>query len=90
MNTLQTSGPTEVNLNKAKETMIRDYETNAEQNNYWLNKIKGSLYNESELLTIEQIQQMINNVTTDDIKKAAGKYFNSNHYLRVVLRPEEK
>ncbi|MBU2554993.1 MAG: insulinase family protein [Bacteroidetes bacterium] len=90
MNALQTSGPTEVNLNKAKETMIRDYETNAEQNNYWLNKIKGSLYNESELLTIEQIQQMINNVTTDDIKKAAGKYFNSNHYLRVVLRPEEK
>jgi zinc protease len=89
MNNLRESGPTAVNLGKAKETLIRDYETNAEQNKYWLGKIQGSLFNQSEMLTIKEIQDMISAVTAEDIQKMAKKYFDSEHYLRVVLLPEE-
>ncbi|MFA5417188.1 MAG: insulinase family protein [Bacteroidales bacterium] len=89
MNNLRESGPTAVNLGKAKETLIRDYETNAEQNKYWINKIQGSLFNQSKMLTIKEIQDMISAITADDIQKMAKKYFDSEQYLRVVLLPEE-
>ncbi len=89
MAALQTNGPSAVNLNKAKETLLRDYETNAEQNNYWLRKIKGSLYYQSDLLTIEEINNIIHEISAEDIQRAANKYFNKDHYLKVVLLPEE-
>ncbi len=89
MAALQTNGPSAVNLNKAKETLLRDYETNAEQNNYWLRKIKGSLYYQSDLLTIEEINNIIHEISAEDIQRAANKYFNNDHYLKVVLLPEE-
>jgi zinc protease len=86
---LQIDGPSLTNLNKAKETLIRDYETNAEQNDYWLGKIKGHLYNRSDLLSTEEIQEIIEKVSAEDIKRAAVNYFNSEHYLKVVLMPKE-
>jgi zinc protease len=86
---LQIDGPSLTNLNKAKETLIRDYETNAEQNDYWLGKIKGHLYNKSDLLSTEEIQEIIEKVSAEDIKRAAVNYFNSEHYLKVVLMPKE-
>ncbi|PJB59325.1 MAG: insulinase family protein [Bacteroidetes bacterium CG_4_9_14_3_um_filter_41_19] len=89
MKAIQESGPSEINLGKAKETLIRDFETNAEQNKYWLGKIQASLFNQSEMLTIKEIQDMISAVSAEDIQNMAKKYFNSEHYLKVVLLPEE-
>ncbi len=49
MDTLKTNGPNEVNLAKAKETTIRDFESNFEKNNYWLSKIKNAYYNGEDI-----------------------------------------
>lgn len=89
MTTLQQKGPALINLNKAKETLSRDYESNATQNRYWLGKIKGHLYYKSDLLSIDQIRKIIEDVSAEDIRKAAANYFNADHYLKVVLMPEE-
>ncbi len=90
MDTLKIKGPNDVNLLKARETATRDYETNFEKNNYWLNKIKTAYFNEENMMTLENIKETINAVTSDDLKEMANRYFNNNNYLKVILMPEEK
>jgi predicted Zn-dependent peptidase len=41
------------------------------------------------LLSTEEIQEIIEKVSAEDIKRAAVNYFNSEHYLKVVLMPKE-
>jgi zinc protease len=89
MDTLRTSGAKDLNLNKAKETTIRDYETNFEKNQYWMSKIKNAVYYEEELLNFEELKRRIQGISGDDLKKLANKYFRDDHYLKVVLLPEE-
>ena len=35
-------------------------------------------------------ENMLNEITANDIKEFAKKYFKQNHYVRVVLKPEVK
>lgn len=89
INHLQKNGPSDVNLVKAKETTIRDYETHFQENKYWLNKLKNSVYWGVPMLNLDQIKTMVSNVTAADIEKLANTYFTPGHYLKVVLKPEE-
>ena len=83
------NGPTEVNIGKAKETTIRDYESSFEKNNYWLNKIKNTYYNGDQLKSLEMLTRTVQDVSIEDLQKMAKKYFTNDHYLKVVLMPEE-
>ncbi len=89
MDTLRSIGPKAINMNKAKETTIRDYETNFEKNNYWLNKIKNMEVYGEDLLSFEEMKMFVQNVRSEDLQKLANKYFREDHYLKLVLLPEE-
>ena len=89
MDTLKSSGPNTINLAKAKETTIRDFESNFEKNNYWLGKIKNANYYGEELFGLDELKAKIQSVTSDELKEMAKRYFRDDHYLKVVLMPEE-
>ena len=89
MDYLIENGPGDVNLGKATETYFRDLESNQEQNKYWLGKLKDSKWNETELQNIESLTKIVQSITKEDLQKAAIKYFTKDHYLKVVLKPEE-
>jgi len=88
MDTLRTNGPNEINLAKAKETTIRDFESNFEKNNYWLNKIKNAYYNGEDIYSLQDLKTKIGSITSEDLKEMAIQYFNNDHYLKVILMPE--
>lgn len=88
MDTLISSGPKAVNLAKAKETTTRDYESNFEKNNYWLGKIKNAQYNAEKLWSFEELTSLVENVSAEELQKMAVDYFKSDHYLKVILMPE--
>ena len=88
MDTLKMNGPEAVNHGKAKETSIRDYETNFERNQYWLGKLKNTYYYGDKLKGLEELKGAINSVTAEDIQKMAKTYFTEDHYLKLVLMPE--
>jgi zinc protease len=90
MDTLRMNGPKAINLEKARETTLRDYETNFEKNNYWLNKIKNMEYYEEELIGLEDMKQMVKGFTSEELKELANKYFREDHYLKLVLMPEDE
>ncbi len=90
MEKLKTKPCDDVNLEKAVETYIRDLESNQEKNKYWLGKLKSAQWEDTKLYSVDELQELVKSITKDDIQQAANKYFNEKHYLKVVLRPEEK
>ncbi len=81
--------PTSENLEKARETMIRELQTDHENNSYWLGKLMDSFVNKDGLHTLEELTSIIKSIRPDDIQRAACKYFTKDHYLEVVLLPEK-
>lgn len=89
MDYLIENGPGDTNLEKSLETFLRDLETNQKQNKYWLNKLKDSQWLNTNLLSAEELTEVVKAITKEDLQKAAIKYFTKEHYIKVVLMPEE-
>ena len=87
---IRKNGPTEVDLNKAKEALIRARETDLEKNEFWLRKIESLYFNNDARNNISTFKERVNAVTITDLKLAASTYLKPEHYIRVVLMPEKK
>jgi len=90
MGKIKNSGPTEVDLNKVKETLIRQRETQVKENNFWLNSLQNHFLFGDRLLSLEEYKTFINSFTGADIKAVANKYLNTNSYVQVALTPAPK
>jgi zinc protease len=84
------NGPTEVDLNKAKETLIRGRETDLEKNDFWLNRMESLYFDGTDPATILNFKDRVNAVTVKDLKLSADTYIKTDHYVRMVLKPEAK
>ena len=89
MKKMADNGPTDVDIEKAKETLIKERETQVKENQYWLEYIKNRTFMGEKLLSFEQVQAIVKEITKADLQKAAKSYFTPNHYVKVVLMPEE-
>jgi len=87
---IRANGPSETDLNKAKETLIRTRETDLQKNEFWLGKIESVYYDNTDPATIRNFKERVNAITLEDLKLAANTYLLPKHYVRVVLRPEKK
>jgi zinc protease len=86
---IKDKGPLESDLNKVKETWIKQYRDDLKENNYWLAKLLQTAElgsNPADILTGET---RINAITAKELQEAAKKYFNLNNYVQVVLFPEK-
>ncbi len=82
------SGPTKEDLEKVKETLKQKYLESIKDNNYWARHLQSSNENGTPSEAILTYLDDIQAVTTEDIKKAANKYFDMKNYIQVVLYPE--
>lgn len=87
---LRSSGPTEVDLQKAKEALIRARETDIEKNEFWLSKLESIYYDKTNPQSIIHFKERVNSVTVKALQQAAHQLINPEHYVRVVLMPEKK
>lgn len=87
---LQKNGPKEEDLAKIKEMFLRERETNLTKNNYWLYKLQYSYYRGDDINQIYDFNSIIENMTLEDVKKAANTSLTSDKYVKVVLMPEKK
>jgi len=86
---LQKKGPSEENLNKIKEQLIRERETDLKKNNWWIRKLENmSYYNDKAY--IAEYANIVNSTTAKEIQDISNKYFNLNNYVKVYLKPEKK
>ncbi len=90
MNKLKTNGPTEIDLNKVKETMIRERETAMKENSYWQQVLLNTYRQGDKLFTLEDYEKMIRSVKERDIRMMARKYFDETNYVLGELMPVKK
>jgi len=83
-------GPSDVNLNKAKQQLLKEYETDLKENKYWLRTMKKYYFYNLSTKEFNKIDDTINSLTKEDIRAVAKKYLNTDNYVRVSLKPEKK
>jgi zinc protease len=90
MEKVKMDGPTETDLNKVKETLIRDRETQMKENSFWMSALQNHFLIGDKLLTLDEYKALINSYSTADIKSVANKYLNTKSYVQVALTPAAK
>ena len=90
MGKIKKDGPTEVDLNKVKETLIRQRETQLKENSFWLTSLQNHFLFDDKLLSLEEYKTFINSFSIPDIKAVANKYLNTDSYVEVALTPAPK
>jgi zinc protease len=84
---LQTEGPSEDLVTRAKETARRNYETALKQNAYWLGRLQAEhLFNQDPSSILRRLDR-INALTPASIQGAFKTYFPADRYTVVTLRP---
>jgi zinc protease len=90
MEKIKKEGPTDIDLNKVKETLIRERETRLKENSYWLASLQNHFLLGDKILSLEEYKVFINSFTGADIKAIAVRYLNTNSYVQVALTPAPK
>jgi zinc protease len=86
---IQEVGPKQSDLEKVKEILRRERETNMKDNSFWLNVLESYYTRGMDPLGILQYEDIIKDLTIDDIRTAARNFLDMNRYVKVVLYPEE-
>lgn len=84
------NGADEKTLNKVKETQRQSQIKNMKENKYWASSIERYYKNGQRIdnLTMEKVEESIDGLSSDDVKQAAGKFFNMDSMIKIVMNPE--
>ena len=86
---LKEEGATEEEIGKIKEQQRRGRETQKETNAFWVSVI--DFYNthpEEDIMDVLTYEEMIESITTEDVKNMASKAFVEDRLIKAVLLPE--
>ncbi len=87
---IQKSGPTVEDLNKVKEQLLRQRETDVKTNDFWIHKLSSLDFNGDPTTNVTTFVERVNAVTVQDLQKSAQSLFKINHYVRATLLPADK
>jgi len=87
---LKADGPTEKQVNDAREKLIRDYETQSKTNNYWATQLSFRYQRGDTVDGLFQQVDLYRAVTPAAVQAAAKKYFDPANVVTVTLFPEAK
>jgi zinc protease len=88
INKLKANGPEQKYLDNFKKNKIKEREERMIQNNYWVNQIRNQdVYGISS--ADSKYIEIINNVTVDDVKKAANAMFSEGNRIELILMPKK-
>jgi zinc protease len=90
MKKIKKDGPTEIDLNKVKETLIRDRETRMKENGFWLTMLQNHFIFSDKMYSLEEYKTFVNSFSVEGIKSIASKYLNTDSYVQVALTPAPK
>jgi zinc protease len=89
IDSLRTSGPSTDDVAKAKEQEKRSLEEAMRQNSFWLTTLVNYALDpqHQDPRTVLRANDLIDQVTAQDLRQAAQQYLNPNQYIQVVLYP---
>lgn len=81
-------GPSETNLNKVKEFMLKKHTEDLKENGYWMGSIDEYLF--TGMNPVKDYEQMVNSITAKDIQKFADDLFKQKNEVEVSMISPEK
>ena len=84
----QQNGVDQKDLDKVKETWKKHYQTQLQENNFWLNSLSQAFIDQNDPENILDYEQKVDALTVADLQKAAQKFLPMNNYVKAVLYPE--
>jgi len=83
-------GPSEEELAKAQEKMLRDRETQVRENRFWLSILTNTYYlKDGDFSEFGGYENLVKNLSVKSTKKAFKEYFDFENYISVALAPAE-
>ena len=80
---MMSEGPSEENLGKIKEYMLRSHQENLKDNGYWMNSLISKTRYGQEF--VEGYEECVQSITREDIRQAARDIFGSGNRLVVGM-----
>jgi zinc protease len=91
IDTLKAQGPSQADVDKVKEQLLRSREVDIKQNAYWAGNIAARDQAGEDIAGLgAPYDEMIKKLTPAQIQAAAKQYFNVSNYARFVLLPEQQ
>jgi zinc protease len=85
---MKEEGPTELDIQKIRETERRQLETSLRQNAFWLGQIIGATREDRRFSTILEREQRAERINADMIRDAARRYLDMENFIHLRLLPE--
>jgi zinc protease len=89
LDSIKTFGPDKVVMTKIIEGQKRQRELDLKENGFWKDVVSDYLENNEDPEGMLKYNKWVDELTADDIKKAANEYIDDN-VVKVVLYPESK
>ena len=86
---IKANGCDDKDLQKIKETAIRERETNLKDNRFWLNTINSNAINGEDIMEVLAYTDYVNGLKSETLKRFAGMYLNKQNVAKFVLNPEK-
>lgn len=90
MKKIKENGADQKDIEKFVAETKRKTEVALKTNNFWVNYIDENTFQDDDLEEILQEDKLLKSITVASTKAAAGKYFNDENFIKVVLMPEKK
>jgi zinc protease len=87
---LKAKGPTPEQLNDVKQSMLRDFETNSQQNGYVVSQLSAKYEYGESLDSFFHIADLYKAIDAKAVQDAFKAYFDTANYVQVTLFPEKK
>jgi len=86
---LQKKGPAAAEVAEVRLAEARDYETNSQQNGWWLGQLVERYRLAEDPAALARVADSYAVLTPASVKAAAKLYFNTGRYVQVILYPEK-
>jgi zinc protease len=90
IDSIQVYGPDIRYVDKVKETQRRSFESQLEQNRFWLSNLVSYAIKEKDPAVILDYPALIETLNPTMMKNAAVAFFNKENYVQVVLKPDKE
>lgn len=88
LDSIKTYGPTAADIEKVRETELRERETGLKQNGFWLTVLHSYLYNQWNLDEIPAFMDEVHALTPNAVRESARRYLDEQNVVEVSLYPE--
>ncbi len=78
----------EDDLHEIKKNYMKDRVEAEKENSFWLNMIRGSVMNESPILSMADYTAMIEAINAEKVKKFAKKLLKNHNSVEIVMNPK--